>query len=227
MATPVIIDAIVVAVLVIFVVHGTLRGLLRALAGLVIVVVSLAGAGIAATRLSEPAAKLAAPLLEKQISEKIRAVLPEQGLMPELPEGGLSGILERLGLDEAVWQPLLERIERSVAETGAGIVEAVAESLIHSAIYGLLFLLAFLALLILLNLLLKALNLVTKLPVIHGINAVGGGILGLIEGALVLFLAVWIARKLGVSFETELFEGAHILRIFTANTPLGVLSFLQ
>lgn len=227
MATPVIIDAIVVAILLVFLVCGTLRGLLRTLAGLVIVVVSLAGAGIAAARFSEPAAKLAAPLVEKQIAEKIRAVLPEQGLMPELPEGGLDGILERLGLDEAVWQPLLERIERSMTETGAGIVEAVTESLVHSVLYGLLFLLAFLALLILLNLLLKALNQVTKLPVIHGINAVGGGVLGLIEGALVLFLAVWIARKLGVSFETELFEGAHILRIFTANTPLGVLSFLQ
>jgi len=94
-------------------------------------------------------------------------------------------------------------------------------------IYGVLFLLSFLALLILLKILLKALDLVTLLPVIHGLNALGGGLLGLIEGALVLFLAVWVARKFGVSFETELFEGAHILRIFTANTPLGVLSLLH
>ena len=84
-----------------------------------------------------------------------------------------------------------------------------------------------LLLLILLNILLKAMDLVTKLPVIHGLNALGGGVLGLVEGALVLFLAVWVTRKLGVSFETELFEGAHILRIFTTHTPLSVLSFLQ
>ena len=81
--------------------------------------------------------------------------------------------------------------------------------------------------LILLKILLKALDLITSLPVIHGLNALGGGLLGLTEGALVLFLTVWVARKFGVSFETELFEGAHILRIFTANTPLSVLSFLQ
>ena len=230
MTTPVIIDAIVVIILVAFVVCGTLRGLLRTLAGLVIVVAALVGAGMAAANFSEPAAEIVAPLVEEQISEKVQSSLAEQGIRPELPkveELPLPEILERLGLDEAIWEPLLERIEKSVAQTGADLMDAVVESLLHSVIYGVLFLLAFLILLLLLKLLVKALDLVTKLPVIHGLNALGGGILGFIEGGLLLFLAVWIARKLGVSFETELFEGAHILRIFTANTPLSVLSFLQ
>ena len=58
-------------------------------------------------------------------------------------------------------------------------------------------------------------------------GGLGGGLLGLIEGALLLFLAVWVLRRLGVSFETETLAEAHILRIFTTNTPLSVLSFLQ
>ena len=62
---------------------------------------------------------------------------------------------------------------------------------------------------------------------LHGLNALGGGLIGLIEGALLLFLAVWVLRRLGVSFETETLAEAHILRIFTTNTPLSVLSFLQ
>ena len=45
--------------------------------------------------------------------------------------------------------------------------------------------------------------------------------------ALVLFLAVWILRRLGMSFETGAFAGTHLLKFFTANTPLGVLSFLS
>ena len=44
---------------------------------------------------------------------------------------------------------------------------------------------------------------------------------------LLLFLAVWAARRLGVSFEKEMFAQAHILRVFTTYTPLSVLSFLQ
>ena len=228
MTTPVIIDALVVAFLVVFVVCGTFRGALRTLAGLLIVVVALAGAGMIASACSGPAAKLAAPLLGERIEEKVRSVMEES--LPELPEPGetdLQALLDRLGLDEAVWEPLLERVRDSVAETGAGLVEAVAESLLHSVIYGALFLLSFLILLLLLKILLKALDLITMLPVLHGINALLGGLLGLIEGSLLLFLAVWVARKFGVSFETEFFEGAHILRIFTANTPLSVLSFLH
>ena len=44
---------------------------------------------------------------------------------------------------------------------------------------------------------------------------------------LLLFLAVWLARRLGVSFETETMAETYILRIFTVNTPLSLLSFLQ
>ena len=228
MTTPVIIDAIVVIILVAFVVCGTFRGALRTLAGLVIVVVALAGAGMIASACSGPVTKLVTPLVEERISEKVRSAMEEA--LPEAAGAGetdLQALLERLGLEERAWEPLLERIRQGVSETGAEIVDAVVESLIHSVIYGLLFLLAFLILLILLKLLVKALDLITLLPVLHGANALVGGILGLIEGGLLLFLAVWVARKFGVSFETEFFEGAHILRIFTANTPLSVLSFLH
>ena len=66
-----------------------------------------------------------------------------------------------------------------------------------------------------------------KLPGLKLLNALGGAVAGLIEGILLLFLAVWVLRRLGVSFETEVLAEAHILRIFTANTPFDVLSLLQ
>ena len=70
-------------------------------------------------------------------------------------------------------------------------------------------------------------GLVLKLPGLRLLNALGGAVIGLAEGVLLLFLAVWLCRKLGVSFETEALAEAHILRIFTTNTPLSLLSFLQ
>ena len=96
-----------------------------------------------------------------------------------------------------------------------------------SVAYGVLFILSFLLLLLMLHVLVGAMDLVMKLPLLHGLNSLGGGALGLVEGALVLFLAVWAARRLGVSFETEALAEAHILRIFTTNTPLSLLSFLH
>ena len=85
----------------------------------------------------------------------------------------------------------------------------------------------FVLLMLLLHVLLGAMGLVMKLPGLNLLNTVGGGLLGLIEGATLLFLAVWVGRRLGISFETELLAEAHILRIFTTHTPLSVLSFLQ
>ena len=230
MTVPVIIDAIVVLVLAGFTIWGVRRGLLQALAGLVIVVVALVGAGMIAATFSAPAARLAAPFIEKQIEKKVDAALEEQMCEPQLPEEDsdrqLEELLSLLGLDTELRDSLSEQAKDTVRETGVSAVAAVVTGVAQSMIYGILYFLSFAALMILLHVLLGAMGLLAKLPGLRGLNALGGGLLGLIEGALLLFLAVWIARRLGVSFEAEPFAGAHILAVFTTQTPLSVLSFL-
>ena len=139
----------------------------------------------------------------------------------------LEDLLALLGLDTDVRESLAEKTRETVRETGESLIAAVMESIAQSVIYGVLYILSFLALLALLRVLVKAMGLLVKLPGLRGLNALGGGLLGLTEGALLLFLLIWAARRLGVSFETQTLAEAHILRIFTANTPLSVLSFLQ
>ena len=230
MTVPVIIDAIVVLVLAGFTIWGIRRGLLQALAGLVIVVVALVGAGMIAATFSAPAARLAAPFIEKQIEKKVDAALEEQMREPQLPEEDsdrqLEELLSLLGLDTELRDSLAEQAKDTVRETGVSAAAAVVTGVAQSMIYGILYFLSFAALMILLHVLLGAMGLLAKLPGLRGLNALGGGLLGLIEGALLLFLAVWIARRLGVSFEAEPFAGAHILAVFTTQTPLSVLSFL-
>ncbi len=233
MTAPVIIDAIVVIFLAGFTIYGARRGLLQTLAGVVIVVVALVGAGIFAATVSGPAAKLAAPLIEKHIEQKVDAAISEQTREVQMPEADVEGdfqiadLLALLGLDEDVRDSLAEKAKDTVRDTGVSVVTAVVESVAQSIIYGVLYILSFLALLVLLHVLFKAMGLLAKLPGLRGLNALGGGLLGLIEGCLLLFLAVWAARRLGVSFETEPFAGAHILAVFTTHTPLSVLTFLQ
>lgn len=230
MTTAVIIDAIVVVVLLVFTIRGARQGLVRALAGLVMVIVALVGAGMIAATFSGPAAKLVAPVIQKHITSRVEEAITVQtgaALEEAGEETQMEGLLALLGLDEDVRNSLAEQAEERVRETGASIVSAVVESLVGSIAYGVLFILAFLALLLLLHVLVGAMDLVMKLPLLHGLNSLGGGVLGLAEGALVLFLAVWAARRLGISFETETLAEAHILRIFTTNTPLSLLSFLH
>lgn len=231
MTTPVIIDAIVVILLVGSTVYGAKRGLLRALAGLLIVVAALVGAGMIAATFSGPAAKLAAPVISERIARQVDEAMAVQADSAQMPEAddsfGVEDLLALLGLDEDVRDSLAESARETVRDTGVSVAAAVVESIAQSMIYGLLYILSFLALMVLLHILVRAMDLFLKLPGLHGMNALGGGLLGLIEGALLLFLAVWALRRLGVSFEAEPWTEAHILRIFTTNTPLSVLSFLQ
>ena len=230
MTTAVIIDAIVVVVLLAFAIWGARQGLVRALAGLVMVIVALVGAGMIAATFSDPAARLAAPVIQKHITSRVEEAMAVQtDSTPEEvgEEPRVEDLLVLLGLDEDVRGSLAEQAEEQIRDAGASIVSAVVESMVGSVAYGVLFILSFLALLLMLHVLVGAMDLVMKLPLLHGLNTLGGGALGLIEGTPVLFLAVWAARRLGISFETEALAEAHILRIFTTNTPLSLLSFLH
>ena len=243
MTTTVIIDAAVVIVLMAFTLVGAKRGLFRSLAGLVILVLSLVGAGMLASSFAPPLAKMVAPALEDYVSRQVETAFAarfdgaELTLeLPELPDLGqlqepLEGLLEELGVDAEDWSELTERICADVTQSGAAVrdavQDAVLEPVVQTLMYGVVYIIAFVLLMVLLHVLFGAMGLVTKLPGLRMLNTLGGGIFGLAEGILVVFLGVWIARRLGVSFASEALADAHILHMFTADTPMGVLSFLN
>ena len=132
-----------------------------------------------------------------------------------------------MGLDQDVRDSLTEEIQEKAVDAGTTIATAVVESVVRSVLYGVVFLLSFLALTVLLKLAIGALDLVAKLPGLHLLNTLGGAAAGLVQGVVLAFLAIWIARRLGVSFETETVAQTHILHFFTTNTPLSALSFLR
>lgn len=52
-----------------------------------------------------------------------------------------------------------------------------------------------------------------KLPVLSGMNALGGGIVGLVQGVLIVGLLIWLAPRLGIELPTD---GSYLLRLFSA-----------
>ena len=222
MTTPVIIDVIMAVVLIAAVIYGAHRGLFRALAGLAVVIVALVGAAIIANTLAAPAARLVTPLIREQIETKVDEAMARQSQEVQMPEEdvdegfAIEDLLALMGLDEDVRNSLASQTQEKIQDTGVSLVMAVVESLAQSILYAALFLVSFVGLTILL-----------KLPGLHLVNALGGAVIGLIEGALVLFLAIWVLRRFGVSFETDTVSATHILRFFATHTPLSALSLLQ
>ena len=144
--------------------------------------------------------------------------------MPGTVPEELEDLLDLLGLDAKQRDTLADQARETIRETGASAATAVVENLARSFLYGLLYTVSFTVLSVLLHLLVRGLNLVFRLPGLHGLNALGGGLLGLLEGALLLFLAAWVMRLLGVgdSIETE----SRLFRFFALYTPLDALAFL-
>ena len=237
MDTAVIIDGIVAAALVGFIVWGAYRGLLRSVAGLVLIAAVLVGAGIFANKATPVAAHVLQPVIEKGVEARVDEALGTPGgVTPQEPRPGgdpaeddtpeLADLLALLGIDDDPARDILESARAQVRDAGVDLITAVVESVAESILHVALFTLAFVVLLILLRLAVRALDLVAKLPVLHTANALGGGAVGLIEGALAVFLAVWVLRRFGVSFDTEAVAQTHLLRFFTTHTPLSALSFL-
>lgn len=218
MAIPVIIDIIAAAILLGFVISGAKRGLFRALAGLVMILVALVGARVAAEKLTVPTVELMRPVLEHRIEAKLDAALetPEESV--QMPEEGPDAdgldardLLALLGVGEERLDELAEQVQESVRDTGVTVLTAVAEAVAEPVLYSVIFLLAFLLLLVGLKLLARLLDLAMKLPVLHGANALGGGVVGALEGAVVLLLLTLVLLRLDVPLEES-----RILHIYAA-----------
>lgn len=256
MKTAVIIDCIVAALLLGFLIYGAWRGLFRAVVGLLIVVLALSGAAFAARELTPVTVELLRPVIEAAVTKRVDDAMgggsasreeelsPEEGaVIPVQPDPQGSGdpagsgedgsllrlqageLLRLMGWDDTLTKSLSEKAAEKARETGVSLAMAVADSVAESFVYMCLFALFFLVLTLALHLVSKALDAATKLPGIHFLNGLGGALIGFLQGALLLFLAVWLLRCARVSFDESLVSQTHLLRFFVERGPLDLLFY--
>ena len=207
------VDIFMAACLLLALVLGVRQGFLQSLARVAIVIVALLGAAWLAEHLADPAAKW----LEPMLTEKIQQQMDGQAA---------AGLLETFGFSGDALDKLVESATEKAQEVGQTLLSAVVSTVLRSVAYAVVYLVSFLLLLLLLRLLLAPLHLFTKLPVVHGINAVLGGALGLVKGALLLFFAVWLLRRLQIWITPELISQTYILRFFAEHSPMELITSL-
>lgn len=215
MTSAIIADLIVVGILVGFVLYGSFRGLLRSLAGLLATIIAFVGAGFLARTLTEPCTDYMMPLVQEQLTVQLNNAMKNSPV--QIPEtASPDRLLDALGIDSAARDTLANQATKTIRDTGVSAAMAVIRSLAESILYGVLYAISFILLTLILKFLLKTLKFMIKLPVLGTIDRVGGGILGLLEGALFIFLAVWILRWTGTSFDTAPLSDTHVLQFFSA-----------
>ena len=241
--TAIILDVLTAAALIAFTVMGAHRGFFRTVAGLLAVILALVGAQLFTNWAAPHVSGVLQPAIERRVEKKVDAALGGDTITPQEPQIGASRpdsetqdqkeaeeeseiqrLLRAIGVDEQLFQRLGESAREKVRDTGVTVATAVVQSVAESVIRALLFLLSFAVFLLLLKLLAKVLDLALKLPVLRSMNGLAGAAVGLVEGALAVFLAIWLLRRFGVSFETPTVEGTYLLSFFAKHTPLSALA---
>ena len=223
-----IIDLVLAAVLAVFALLGARKGLIRSLMALVSVVVALIGATLLTAMFVEPVTDLVYPVRRDIPSDALAAEdgdLSAGGLLPdELSEalGEALDTLKRFGVsDDAI-----DGVTKSVTDSAVSAAERAAYLLVKTIVQAALFLAFFLALMLLLRLLTHGLDRLFSLPVLAQLNGLGGAALSLMEGALLIFLIVFLAPRLGVTWFADHAAGTHLLAWFLNNTPRSIIASL-
>lgn len=223
MSSYIIFDLAILAILVLFAVHGWHRGLILSLFSLLAVLVALVGA-ILLSNLWAPAVsqwlqpKLAPTVVstvETVLSENISSTASESSLFQVLEEAdlplGLGQYLPDLR-NNGVWSDPGSAGESTwVAALSQSLTVRLADTIAKNG----LFVLCFVLILILWKLLARALNLVAKLPGLKTLNKLCGFVFGVLRGALLLFFCAWLIRWLWSDLiSAETIEQSKLLHFF-------------
>lgn len=219
------VDIFMAAFLLLALVLGIRQGFLQSLARVAIVVVALLGAAWLAEHLADPAAKWLEPVLTEKLQQQMGGQTAVDAAEAD-PSLAAAGILEAFGFSGDTLDEMVRSVTDKAQEVGQTLLSAVVSTVLRSVAYAVVYLVSFLLLLLLLRLLLAPLHLFTKLPVVHGVNAVLGGALGLVKGALLLFFAVWLLRRFQLWITPELIGQTYILRFFAEHSPMELITSL-
>lgn len=173
-AVSLLLDLVLLGLLVFSFVMGVRRGFLLSLCSLLAVLVALLGGWYLAAHWSQPLEERLEPVILETLTQREAEEETTSPLPDNLPQA----------LQDQAAQTAQDWKNATLAQAAAFLAGAAAKVI--------LFLAGFFVVLLLWNLLFHALNLVAKLPGLHGLNKFFGGALGLVKGLLLLMLARWL-----------------------------------
>ena len=207
-------DLVIVGVLLLGLGIGAKRGFLQTLGGVAAMIVSFAGAGIAAGAFSGTVAKWIRPVLEKKLESK------------GITGGSTAEMVEQAGFFGDTARRITDSVGALVKETKETMVAAVTDGIAQSIAYALVYLAAFMILMLLCRLLLRMLKLAGRLPGLRTLNLVGGGVLGLGVAVLLVFFAVWLLQRLQLVITEDMVQQSALLQFFVNRSPMDWLTSL-
>ena len=121
-----------------------------------------------------------------------------------------------LPCQKAFSQSLQEQVNQSAEAWRTATLNEAANLIAGLLAKAILFLIGFFGVLLVWNLLCHGLNLVAKLPGLHFLNKLLGGVFGLVKGILVLIIVRWVLCDLLGWIPTDVAEGSILLSLLSS-----------
>ncbi len=167
-------DIVLIAVIAVFVIVGSYRGLVKTLFGLGSIVLSII---LSLTLYPVVSDILAESQVGAVVHESVSNLLGQAQTDNSLPQVSAEP-------DNALPEIVLNTIDNAAEQT----TQALTVTVTDAALNIISMLIVFILVKILLWIVAKILDLATKLPVIHGCNKLLGGVLGCVSGVLIVYL---------------------------------------
>lgn len=132
--------------------------------------------------------------IEKKTAEMLENSFQET---PQWDQEQQEAFIQELPMPELIQKLLTENntAEKYQALAAETFAEYISGYLAYGIVNGIAFVISFIIATILIRLILYAVDVLTQLPVIHGLNRLGGGVLGAVQGILwiwIIFLVITV-----------------------------------
>jgi uncharacterized membrane protein required for colicin V production len=179
-------DALILGALSFFALRGLKKGLVMSVASVLILVISLLGANYAVKTFSPLAEVIIEPMVSGWVDTNAGNIIADA-----VPDIGF-------GIADAIANQAKKALTSTLAATIAKAFTFIA---------------AFLVITLLLSFAAKLLNIIAKLPILNTLNKLGGVAGGLIQGTIIVWMAVFIFSATNVITE-DIASGTVLLKFF-------------
>ena len=190
-------DIVVLLVVGGYAVSGARRGFVMTVSGLVSILLAYIGAGLLARLFAPAVAGLIEPYLQRI---ELPAILSAETLEH----------YEYAGIKVSALEPVRQSMNASASQLAARIISGIAAKLA----YALVAVVAFLVLCLVFHGIFRAMDLVTRLPVLSFLNGTLGFVAGLAVGCLLMVVLAWVAGFFDAYVTPEAVSLTRIYRFF-------------
>ena len=213
-------DLIIVAILAAAVLWGYHKGFVLTLCSFLAVFVGLVGAVLISDLLAEPLMHAITPLVESGIREYLAQIVPD-GSASQLDLSDALLALKDSDLYRGFVDALQGLFSTQISDTTTAVISAIASHVALKIAKTVLFVVSFVVVLIAWTIASHVLDLACRLPVLSTLNAWAGAGIGLLKGALLLFIAAWVLKD--SFFTPELIDSSILLHFFCTTHPLELI----